>query len=53
MDVISISILAFSTVFCAVYRETGNPVFLSMLLTYILMLNDFALWTVKCFAMIE
>lgn len=53
MDLISIVILAFSTFFCVINHKNGNKVFLALLLTYILMLQDFILWTVKCFATVE
>jgi hypothetical protein len=55
MDLISIVILAFSTVFCVVYRDSAgeNKVFYAMLLNYILLLQDFILWSVKCFAVVE
>ena len=38
MDLISIGILAFSTIFCVVYRSNENKVFLAMLFTNILLL---------------
>jgi ATP-binding cassette, subfamily C (CFTR/MRP), member 1 len=53
MDLISITILSFSTFFCVLTKDSGNKVFFALLLTYILMLNDFILWTVKCFASVE
>lgn len=53
MDLISIVILAFSTVFCVVYKDSGDKVFLAMMLTYILLMQDFILWSVKCWAFVE
>ena len=53
MDLISIVILAFSTFFCVLHHSSGNKVFYAMLLSQILLLQDFILWTVKCFAIVE
>jgi predicted membrane protein len=53
MDLISMCVLAFSTFFCVLNRDSGNKVFFALLLTYILLLNDFVLWTVKCVAIVE
>jgi ATP-binding cassette subfamily C (CFTR/MRP) protein 1 len=53
LDLISITILTFSTFFCVLTRDSGNKVFFALLLTYILILNDYILWTVKCFASVE
>lgn len=53
MDFISLLVLAFSSAFCIIYRNSVNEVLLAMLLTYILLLQDYILWTVKCVSMIE
>jgi ABC-type multidrug transport system fused ATPase/permease subunit len=53
IDLISITILSFSTIFCVLTKDAGNKVFFALLLTYILLLNDFILWTVKCFTAVE
>lgn len=53
MDLISIVVLSFATIFCVMYRTEGNQVFLALLFTYILLLQDFVLWTIKCFASVE
>lgn len=53
MDIISIVVLSFATIFCVMYRTEGNQVFLALLFTYILLLQDFVLWTIKCFASVE
>ncbi len=53
MDLISIVILSFSTFFCVLNHQSGNKVFFALLLSYILLLQDFILWTVKCFASVE
>ena len=53
MDLISIVILSFSTVFCVLNHGSGNKIFFALLLSQILLLQDFILWTVKCFAYVE
>ena len=53
LDLVSIIILTFACAFCIVYRSTVNPVFLAMLLSNILILQDYILWTVKVYAMLE
>jgi len=50
---IAIVVLAFMSAFCIVYRRTGDPVFLSMMLTYVLQLQDNLLFCLKLFAGVE
>jgi hypothetical protein len=49
--------MAFSSIFCLFYGEddssTGGRVYPVMLLTYLLILQEYVLWTVKSFAEIE
>jgi len=45
--------LTFITFFCVITRDAKNKVMFALLLTYILLLNDFILWTVKCFTSVE
>jgi ABC-type multidrug transport system fused ATPase/permease subunit len=57
IDLISLTIMAFSSVFCLFYGEDDSSpsgrVYPVMLLTYVLILQDYILWTLKCFAEIE
>lgn len=53
MDIISLTVLAFASVFCILYPSDGNKVYPVMLLTYMLMLQELVLWTVRCFTEIE
>jgi len=50
---ISLTMLAFSTLFCVFYRSQDNQVFVALLFSYILLLNDFVLWTANSFAFVE
>jgi ABC-type multidrug transport system fused ATPase/permease subunit len=50
---ISLSMLSFSTIFCVMLRDQDNKVFMALLFSYILLLNDFVLWTATSFAFVE
>lgn len=53
LDMLSIVVLAFATFFCVINRNNVDRVFLAMLLSNILLLQDYILWTVKCYAIME
>eukprot|EP00347_Sterkiella_histriomuscorum_P019725 403340529 len=53
LDLLSIVILAFATFFCIINRHSVDSVFLAMLLSNILLLQDFVLYTLKIYAMLE
>ena len=57
IDLISLTIMSFSSVFCLFYGEddssTSGRVYPVMLLTYVLLLQEYVLWTIKCYAEIE
>lgn len=50
---VSLVMLSFSTLFCVFYRSQDNQVFVALLFSYILLLNDFVLWTANCFGYVE
>ncbi len=45
--------LAFSATFSVLYPSSSNTVYPVLLLTYMLLLQEYVLWTVKCFAELE
>jgi ATP-binding cassette subfamily C (CFTR/MRP) protein 1 len=53
IDMISLAVLTFGSIFCIFYPSDGNKVFPVMLLTYMLLLQELVLWTVRCFTEIE
>ena len=50
---VSFAIMIFSCVFCIVNKDKTDKVFLAMLLSNILMLSDYILYTVKLYSYVD
>jgi len=57
IDIISLCVNAIASIFCIFYSASAeteeDKVFPVMLLTYMLLLQEFVLWSVRCFTWIE